>query len=425
MRLQTVADHNLTWSESSPQRRTERWGNAESRFNSSAPSLRVLRLCGESGFEPHSIAIRCQHLVLISRPVIALALFILLGGCQASSNNQPGVAGAPPGVVATVNDRPIPTRLYEMYLKNGQEALAIDASTDEGKRKLELLREGIVSELIDRILIAQEAERRGLSISPEEMRQAEQRTAAQFGGEKQYDEYLTGHRLSREEYRDVIRWELYGGKLRAELSKEISLTDDDVKRYYDEHKGDQALQLPERVTASHILIAARPNLIRAQLEREQHLTGDALEKGVREEMERRRARAAELRRKAAAGADFSQLARESSEDPSSREQGGSLGAFTRDSHPRAFDDAAFALKPGAVSQVVQTDFGYHIIKVSAHDQARPKTLEEATPEIRQRLMSERLAVHLKEWLAQARRSASIRINEAFRFGSLRQEFPAM
>jgi parvulin-like peptidyl-prolyl isomerase len=328
-------------------------------------------------------------------------------------------------VVAAVNDRTISTKLYEMYLKNGQEALGIDASTDEGKRKLELLREGIVSELIDRVLIAQEAERRGLSISPEEMQRAEQRTAMQFGGEKQYDEYLSRNHLSREEYRDVIRWELYGAKMRDELAKETSVTDDDVKRYYEDHKADAALQLPERVTASHILIAARPNLVRMQLEREKSLAGDALERGVREEMDKRRARAEELRRIAQSGADFAELARESSEDPSSREQGGDLGVFTRDSHPKAFDDAAFALKPGAISRVVQTDFGYHIIKVTAHEMARAKTLEEAAPEIRRQLMGERLGAHLKEWLAGARRSAKVRINDAFRFGSLKQQFPAM
>ena len=312
-----------------------------------------------------------------------------------------------------------------MYLKNGQEALGIDASSDEGKRKLELLREGIVSELIDRVLIAQEAERRGLSISPEEMQRAEERTVMQFGGDKQYDDYLSKNRLSREEYKEVIRWEIYGAKMRDELAKDISVSDDDVKKYYEEHKGDAALQLPERVTASHILVAARPNLVRMQLEREKSLAGDALEKGVRDEMEKRRARAEELRRKASSGADFAGLARESSEDPSSREQGGDLGQFTRNSHPKAFDDAAFALKPGAISQVVQTDFGYHIIKVAAHETARAKTLEEAAPEIRRQLAGERLAAHLKEWLAGSRRSAKIRINDAYRFGSLKQEFPAM
>lgn len=355
--------------------------------------------------------------------LISLALFVSLAGCRDSSNT--GAASSQPAVVAAVNDRTISAKLYEMYLKNGQEALGINASTDEGRSKLELLREGIVSELIDRVLIAQEAERRGLSISPEEMQRAEERTVMQFGGEKQYDEYLALHRLSREEYREVIRWEIYGAKMRDALSKEISVSDEDVKKYYDEHKQDAALQLPERVTASHILIAARPNLVRTQLEREKSLAGDALEKGVRDEMQRRRARAEELRRKAATGANFAELAREFSEDPSSREQGGDLGSFTRDSHPKAFDDAAFALKPGAISEVVQTDFGYHVIKVSAHEQSRPRTLEEAAPEIRRQLAGERLASHLKEWLTGARRSAKVRVHDAFRFGSLKQEFPAM
>ena len=359
--------------------------------------------------------------------LLAIALSLLLGACKAApqSNEQAGAATALPAVVATVNDRPIPTKLYEMYLKNGQEALGINTATDEGKRKLELLREGVVSELIDRTLIAQEAERRGLSLSPEEIKEAERRTAAQFGGEKQYDEYLAKHHLTRDEYREVIKWEIYGGKMQAEFSKEISVADEDVKTYYDEHRTEAAFQLPERVTASHILVAARSNLIRQQLERDKNLTGEALEKGVREEIGRRLRKAEELRRKAVAGEDFAKLARESSEDPSSSEQGGDLGTFTRNSHPKAFDDAAFATKPGAVSPVVETDFGFHIIKVSAHETARTKTLEEAAPEVRRSLSAQRLAVNLKAWLAQARRTASIRINEPFRFGALKSEFPAM
>lgn len=368
---------------------------------------------------------RARHAALIySLIVILLALCVLSGGCKASSNPQPN-ANASPSVVATVNGRPVSAKLYEMYLKNGREELGINPSTDEGRRKLELLREGVVSELIDRSLIAQEAERLGLSLTPEEMKQAEERAVTQFGGEKQYDDYLSQHGLSREEYREVIRWEIYAGKMREEFSKKISVTDEDVKNYYDERKGNEVLQLPERVTASHILIAARPAQIRQQLQREKNLTGELLEQGVREEIARRRARAEELRRKASAGADFAGLAREFSEDPASREQGGQLPTFTRNSHPKAFDDAAFALKPGAISQVVETDYGFHVIKVHAHENARQQTLDEAAPEIRRRLAGVRLAGELREWLAKARRTAAIRINEPFRFGSLKDEFPAM
>jgi parvulin-like peptidyl-prolyl isomerase len=343
---------------------------------------------------------------------------LLLCGCKGNSASN----SALPPIVATVNGRAIPTKLYEMYLKNGREELGIDPSTEEGRKKLDKLREGIVSELIDRALIVQEAERRGLSISPEKMTEAERRTVQQFGGDKKYDEYLAEHHLTRDEYRDVIKTEIYGEMMRAELSKDLAVSDEDIKKYYEEHKNDADMQISERVTASHILINARPSLISQQLQRDKNLGGDALTKAVSEEMERRRQRAEELRRKAASGADFAALARQSSDDPASRERGGDLGSFARNSHAQAFDDAAFALKPGEVSKVVQTEFGFHVIKLAAHDAARTQTLSEATPEIRRRLLGEREAERLTGWLKEVRGKATVHINEPFRFGALRQEF---
>jgi len=367
----------------------------------------------------------CKERV-VARMVVAL-LFISLTACQRSAPSQTSNANASslPQVVAVVNGRSIQTKLYEMYLKNGREALGLELDKEEGRRLFEQLKEGIVSELIDRTLVAQEAERRGLPLAPERLTEAERRTIAQFGGDQKYDEYLSQHRLTREEYREVLKTEIYGEMLREELSKGVTVSDTDIKAFYDAHKTEPAFQQPERVTASHILVAARPNLIAQELQREKNLTGDALKAAVSEEMNRRRARAEELRRKAAGGADFAALARESSDDPSSRASGGELGTFTRNSHTRAFDDVAFALKPGAISNVVETDFGFHIIRVTAHETARTLTLTEATPEISKRLQTEREAARLTDWLKEARRTATVRISEPFRFGKLRDEFPAM
>ncbi len=360
--------------------------------------------------------------------IIVLILLAALAACQRSAPSQTSNAAAPalPAVVASVNGRNIATKLYEMYLKNGREALEIDVNSEEGRRTLEQLKEGIVSELIDRTLISQAAEeQRSLKIAPEKLAEAERKTVAQFGGDQKYDEYLAANKLTRDEYREVIKTEIYGEMMRAELSKGVTVSEDDIKTYYNAHRSEPDFQQPERVTASHILVAARPNLVKQELEREKKLTGDALVKALGEEMERRRKRAEELGQRAAAGADFAALARESSDDPSSRERGGDLGTFTRDSHPRVFDDAAFALKPGAISSVVQTDYGFHIIKVSTHEQARALTLAEATPGIRQKLTTQREAAKLTDWLKETRRKATVRINEPFRFGKLRDEFPAM
>lgn len=345
------------------------------------------------------------------------------GGTSSQSNASSNANEHLPPIVATVNDRPVPTKFYEMYLKNGRDALGLSENSEEGRHKLEQLKEGIVSELIDRTLIAQEAERRGLSIPPNMLADAEQRSIQKLGGDEKYEEYLKENQLTRDEYRDVIKMELYGEMMRGDLNKGLTVSDDDVKNYYDAHKNDSEFQIPERVTASHILISARPLLITQQLVSEKHLSGDDLQRAVNEEIERRRKVAEELRRKAQAGADFAALARQYSEDPSSRERGGSLGTFTRNTHTRAFDDAAFALKPGTVSDVVQTDFGFHIIKVSKHEEPRAVTLEEDATTIRLRLLAQREAATLANWLKDARSKAKIHINEPFRFGALETEFP--
>jgi parvulin-like peptidyl-prolyl isomerase len=366
-----------------------------------------------------------QSLAARPRAVITLVLCLVLTGCASNTSSQSNANTAQlPPIVATVNDRPISTKFYEMYLKNGREELGLDPKTEEGRAKIEQLREGIVSELIDRTLIAQEAERRGLLISPEKWKEAEERTVRQFGGDEKYDAYLREHHLTRDEYAEVVRSEIYGALMREELSKGLAVTDEEIKKYYEAHKSEPQFQQPERVTASHILINARPNLIAQELQREKNLSGEALAAAAREEIEKRRKLAEGLRAKAAAGADFAALARQHSEDPSSREQGGDLGTFARNSHTSSFDEAAFALKPGAVSAVVQTEYGFHVIKLKAREAAREQTVTEATPEIRRLLLAAREAAKLTESLKEIRRKAKVHINEPFRLGALKNEFPA-
>lgn len=362
---------------------------------------------------------RCAALLLVA--------CLLLPACanRRTPQSTSAAESSLPPVVATVNGRDISARLFDMYLKNGRTELGLNDSNEDGRRKLELLREGIVSELIDRALIADEAERRGLKMSPEQLDEAVKREIKQMGGEEKFTTYLSEHQLARDEFAEIVRTQLYGELLRQELSKGLQVSDEELKAYYEQHRTEERFKKPERVEASHILIGARPYQIRQQLEREKGLAGEALDRAVAEEISARRERAEEVRRRATAkGADFAALAREFSEDPGTRGQGGSLGSFLRDTHPRAFDEAAFSLRPGEVSKVVQTDFGFHVIKVAAHEDARSYTFEEIAPEIRRLLLAQREAENLRSWLANARRNARIHINEPFRFGKLKEEFPA-
>ena len=140
----------------------------------------------------------------------------------------------------------------------------------------------------------------------------------------------------------------------------VSASDDDIQRYYAAHEGDFAS--PEQVRARHILLKMAPD------------TTDDLKAEVRK-------KAAEILAKARAGEDFAALAKQYSEDPGSAQQGGDLGAFARGRMVQPFEDAAFALAPGQISEVVESPFGFHIIKVEGKEEARSRPLDEVRGEI--------------------------------------------
>lgn len=147
--------------------------------------------------------------------------------------------------------------------------------------------------------------------------------------------------------------------------QQITIPDADIERYYKNNQNE--FQVEERVQVSHILVKA-----------------DATNK------EEARKKAQGLLEQLKGGADFAKLAMENSDDPGSASQGGALGFIVRGQTVPEFEQAAFSLEPGTLSDLVETSFGFHILKVAAHEQARLKPLEEVTPEIQGILRQERI-----------------------------------
>jgi peptidyl-prolyl cis-trans isomerase D len=133
-----------------------------------------------------------------------------------------------------------------------------------------------------------------------------------------------------------------------------------VRTYYEENQAE--FYSPETVEARHILIK---------------LDKDADEKTV----EAARMRAAEIHGRILNGEDFEELAKQLSEGPS-KSQGGYLGTFGRGRMVKPFEDQAFALQTGEISEPIRTDFGWHIIKVEKHNAAQTLTLEASQDKIR-------------------------------------------
>ena len=116
-----------------------------------------------------------------------------------------------------------------------------------------------------------------------------------------------------------------------------------------------------------------------------------------------------LKQARAAGADFAKLARETSQDPGSAPTGGDLGSFEKGQMTPAFEAAAFKLKPGAISDVVETPFGYHIIKVFERRPARTVPLTEIGPRVKDFLTQNERQSKLEKFIEQAKTKTKIEI----------------
>lgn len=171
-----------------------------------------------------------------------------------------------------------------------------------------------------------------------------------------------------------------------------------VQQYYAAHTGEF-----ESVKASHILIRVKGAPMPAAAGKPELTDEQAL------------AKAQEIRKQLVAGADFAAIAKTESDDTGSAVKGGSLGEFHRGQMVPPFEQAAFALKPGEISEPVKTPFGYHIIMVEAHT-TRP--LAEVKPEIEKKLRPE----IARKQLEALRSSTSVTFDDTF-FGPAQPQKP--
>ena len=153
-----------------------------------------------------------------------------------------------------------------------------------------------------------------------------------------------------------------------QIGKDAKIDDAELHKYYEEHKGEG-----ERVHARHILIRVQGAPMPVRPGQKELTDAEAL------------AKAQEVRKKLADGASFEQLARDDSDDATSGMNGGDLGFFGHNQMVPPFEQAAFALKPGELSDPVKSPFGYHIIKVEAKES---KSFDEMRPEIEKKLRPE-------------------------------------
>jgi len=245
--------------------------------------------------------------------------------------------------VATVEGEKITKdELYDVLVKNqGQEAMAL---------------------LIEKKLVALEMKEGKLSISDEEI-EAEYATYVEGnGGEEAFLAALQQSGMTEKVFKENIVQFLSLQKL---MEPRIKITDEEMKAFFEENK--EAMAKPAEVEASHILVEDEK-------------------------------KANEVAKKLKEGGDFAKLAKEYSTDKSNAENGGELGFFTADKMVPEFSEAAFAMKPGEISDPVETSHGFHIILVTDKKEAKDAVYKDNVDVIKANISEQKLETEYPVWI---------------------------
>jgi len=213
-----------------------------------------------------------------------------------------------------------------------------------------------------------------------------------FPSPEQLDQQLAMTGMTREMFRADIEGRLKIETLLEKVFSDISeISDEEIASYYKENEA--TFSKPEEVKASHILLKTTP--------------GD-----TDEAKEEKRAQLIEIKEQIDGGADFEELAKKHSDCPS-KAQGGDLGFFARGRMVPPFSDAAFKLEVGALSDIVETQFGYHLIKVTDRHDEGLLPLEKAKEEITMRIDQQNKQDAFGEYIEELRSAGTIEYGEGF------------
>lgn len=246
-----------------------------------------------------------------------------------------------------------------------------------------LIKDKVVNELIVKELLNQEVEKRGIKVSGEDVDNAVKEIVDKVGSKEQLNQILKQNGITTSQFKKDLAEEVKMKKLAQELT-DSKVSDADAKKYYNENVNQ--FKYPEKVKASHILISVNPQEIEEIITSDKENAGasqEEIKKKVAAEIANRKAKAEKLLGEIKKDqSQFEKLAKENSDDTTTAVKGGDLGFFAAQDMVPEFSKAAFSMKPNTVSNLVETQFGYHIIKVTDRMEAGQQPFEKVKNDIK-------------------------------------------
>jgi len=304
----------------------------------------------------------------------ALALAVAATGCGGDDGGDDASdIDVPANAIAVVGDKEISKEEYDRLLAAAEKTY--EAREQEfpaaGTPEFAQLRNAIVRNLVEKAQFEIAAEELDVTVSDEDVDKRLAELKEQFfeGDEQKYKDELEAQGLTEEQVRTDLRTRILSEKVFEKVTNQVEVTDDDVQAYYEENQAQ--FETPASRDVRHILVKskAKADQLHAQLE---------------------------------SGADFAKLARQFSQDPASKKDGGKFTA-QQGATVAPFDKVAFGLETGELSEPVKTQFGWHIIEAVADvEEASTQELSAVEEQIRETLLEEKKNTRINEWIAELR-----------------------
>ena len=288
-----------------------------------------------------------------------------------------------PAVLARVNGEAVEKWEFDNAVKRVE---ARAGSAVPAEKRDEVLR-GVLDQLVAYHLLAQESKARKIEVSDKDVDAQLTQIRTGFPTEDAFKQSLASQGLSLEQLRAQTRTSLHVQKvIDVEITSKVAVQDADISAFYGQNL--DRIRQGDSVHASHILISVQAGAAPDQRAEAQTKALDVL-KQIR------------------GGGDFAKLAKDHSQDAGSAPAGGDLGFFPKGQMTPAFEEAAFKLKIGGVSGLVETPFGFHIIKVHERKAARTPPLTEVSGQIKDFLMAQQREKMLEQFVEQAKSKGRI------------------
>ena len=308
---------------------------------------------------------------------LAIGFFIIAGSAVAEKT--------PSDKIASVNGTAISRSDLDREVK-----LWTDRMASQGRQvppaQVNVVRTQILESLINQELLYQSSKKNNIKVDQKTIDERYDSIKNRFKTEEEFKEAIAKMDVTEA----TIRTQLQKGLaidelLKKKVVKDIKVTEEESRKYYDENP--EQFKQAEQVKASHILIKVEPT------------ADDAKKTEARKKIET-------VQGKLKKGDEFGAVAKEYSEGPS-KSRGGDLGYFKRGQMVKPFEDAAFSMNVDQVSGVVETQFGYHIIKVTDKKPASTSTYPEVKDQLQQQLQQQKTRQAVGEYVDGLRKDAKI------------------